>query len=45
MVGKTFEEFVYKSKESVLLLFIDGKEPESYRMWQEEFEAFADKYN
>ena len=45
VVGKTFEEFVYKSKESVLMLFIDGKEPESYKMWQDEFEAFSDKFN
>jgi len=27
------------------MLFIDGKQPESYRKWQEELESFAEKFS
>lgn len=44
VVGKNFEDFVYGQRESIAMLFIDGKAPESYKDWKEQFEGFAQKY-
>lgn len=44
IVGKTFNEKVYKNKDNVMVFFYDSKDPYSFRDWKKVLNEFVKKY-